>query len=109
MSRGWVLRALGGAGAALLGLVLAVLLGAPLTAALLAFLAGLAAWALVGIVPAAARAPEPAIETTGLPPLPEAIDLLEAVDNPILINRPLVETEKGVRLCRPQEKVREIL
>ena len=31
------------------------------------------------------------------------------VENPILINRPLVETEKGVRLCRPQDKVREIL
>lgn len=30
-------------------------------------------------------------------------------DNPILIERPLVETEKGVRLCRPQDKVREIL
>ncbi len=28
---------------------------------------------------------------------------------PILINRPLVETEKGVRLCRPQEVVLEIL
>ena len=36
--------------------------------------------------------------------------ILEAmVENPILINRPLVETEKGVRLCRPQETVREIL
>ncbi len=31
------------------------------------------------------------------------------VANPILINRPLVETEKGVRLCRPQDIVREIL
>jgi arsenate reductase len=31
------------------------------------------------------------------------------VENPVLINRPLVETEKGVRLCRPQEVVREIL
>ena len=31
------------------------------------------------------------------------------IANPILIERPLVETEKGVRLCRPQEKVREIL
>jgi arsenate reductase len=31
------------------------------------------------------------------------------VANPILINRPLVETGKGVRLCRPQERVREIL
>ncbi len=28
---------------------------------------------------------------------------------PILIERPLVETDKGVRLCRPQDKVREIL
>lgn len=36
--------------------------------------------------------------------------LLQAmVENPILIERPLVETEKGVRLCRPQDKVREIL
>ena len=36
--------------------------------------------------------------------------LLDAmIENPILINRPLVETDKGVRLCRPQEKVREIL
>ena len=31
------------------------------------------------------------------------------IANPVLIERPLVETEKGVRLCRPQERVREIL
>jgi arsenate reductase len=31
------------------------------------------------------------------------------VANPILIERPLVETPKGVRLCRPQDKVREII
>jgi arsenate reductase len=36
--------------------------------------------------------------------------ILEAMaENPILIERPLVETEKGVRLCRPQDKVREVL
>jgi arsenate reductase len=36
--------------------------------------------------------------------------MLEAmVENPILIERPLVETEKGVRLCRPEDRVREIL
>jgi arsenate reductase (glutaredoxin) len=29
--------------------------------------------------------------------------------HPILINRPLVVTEKGVRLCRPAERVLEIL
>jgi arsenate reductase len=37
-------------------------------------------------------------------------EILDAmVDHPILIDRPLVETDKGVRLCRPQDAVREIL
>ena len=43
---------------------------------------------------------------------PEVTDdqILDAmVKHPILINRPLVETDKGVRLCRPQDTVREIL
>lgn len=31
------------------------------------------------------------------------------VAEPVLIERPLVETRKGVRLARPMEKVREIL
>jgi arsenate reductase (glutaredoxin) len=31
------------------------------------------------------------------------------VAHPILINRPLVETEQGVRLCRPQDVVHEII
>jgi len=36
--------------------------------------------------------------------------ILDAMmEHPILIQRPLVSTEKGVRLCRPQEEVREIL
>lgn len=36
--------------------------------------------------------------------------ILEAmVADPMLVERPFVETEKGVRLCRPQEKVGEIL
>ena len=36
--------------------------------------------------------------------------ILEAMaENPILIERPIVETGKGARLCRPQDKVREIL
>ena len=37
----------------------------------------------------------------------EVLDAMVA--HPVLINRPLVETDKGVRLCRPQEVVREIL
>ena len=87
MGKGWVLRTLGGAGAASLGLVLATSLGAPLPAAMFALFAGILAFTLFWTAPAATRAPEPSIETTGLPPLPEAIDLLEAVDNPILIVR----------------------
>ena len=35
--------------------------------------------------------------------------LAAMVANPVLIERPLVETDKGVRLCRPQDKVEEIL
>src|ERR1043165_3561113 len=31
------------------------------------------------------------------------------VGSPVLIERPLVETEKGVRLARPKERVYEIL
>ena len=37
----------------------------------------------------------------------EVLDAM--VKHPILINRPIVETDKGVRLCRPQDTVREIL
>lgn len=39
-----------------------------------------------------------------------ADQILDAmVSEPILIERPLVETDKGVRLCRPQEKVQGII
>ncbi|QTD54951.1 arsenate reductase (glutaredoxin) [Parasphingorhabdus cellanae] len=39
-----------------------------------------------------------------------ADQILDAMaTEPILINRPLVETEKGVRLCRPQDLVQEII
>jgi arsenate reductase len=31
------------------------------------------------------------------------------VEHPILVERPFVETNKGVRLCRPQEKVLDLL
>ena len=57
------------------------------------------------------RAKEELAEQLGLN-RPDVTDdeVLDAmVAHPILINRPLVETDKGVRLCRPQETVREIL
>lgn len=31
------------------------------------------------------------------------------VANPAYVNRPFVETGKGVRFCRPQKRVRDIL
>jgi len=69
-------------------------------------------YARAGIAPAdGLRAKEPLAQDLGLVDSDAGDEsILDAmVENPILINRPLVETEKGVRLCRPQEKVREIL
>ncbi|HEX4849042.1 MAG TPA: arsenate reductase family protein [Novosphingobium sp.] len=48
-------------------------------------------------------------EERGLPGASDATVLAAMAAEPRLIERPLVETEKGVRLCRPQDKVREIL
>ncbi|MGB5779294.1 MAG: arsenate reductase (glutaredoxin) [Allopontixanthobacter sediminis] len=48
-------------------------------------------------------------EERGLPDADDDTVLDAMMAEPILINRPLVETEKGVRLCRPKEKVEEIL
>lgn len=45
----------------------------------------------------------------GLPEADDATVLTAMQAEPILIERPLVETGKGVRLCRPQETVLEIL
>jgi arsenate reductase len=57
------------------------------------------------------RAKEPIAADLGLLELGVDSDtILDAmIEHPILIERPLVETEKGVRLCRPQDKVHEIL
>lgn len=48
-------------------------------------------------------------EERGLPRASDAQVLAAMAAEPKLIERPLVETEKGVRLCRPQETVLEIL
>ncbi|KZY54830.1 arsenate reductase (glutaredoxin) [Erythrobacter sp. HI0063] len=48
-------------------------------------------------------------EERGLPQASDDEVLAAMVADPILIERPLVETEKGVRLCRPQDRVLEIL
>jgi arsenate reductase len=69
-------------------------------------------YARAGITPKEGlRSKEPLAEELGLTG-PDVTDneVLEAmVEHPVLINRPLVETQKGVRLCRPQDVVREII
>jgi two-component system phosphate regulon sensor histidine kinase PhoR len=87
MGRGWIKRALTGIAAAALGLLLAAQAGAPLVAALVALLAGIVAAATLRSSQGSVRAPEPGIAETGQAPLPGSIDLLHAVEDPLLIVR----------------------
>ncbi len=48
-------------------------------------------------------------EQRGLPEADDVAVIDAMVANPAYVNRPLVETDKGVRLCRPQDVVHEIL
>jgi arsenate reductase len=67
---------------------------------------------LAGITPRdGLRAREPLADELGLKRSDVTDDeVLDAmIAHPILIERPIVETANGVRLCRPQDKVREIL
>ena len=48
-------------------------------------------------------------EERGLPDADDQTILAAMLENPAYVNRPFVETEKGVRFCRPQDIVREIL
>ncbi len=45
----------------------------------------------------------------GDPALPDDVLLDAMMAHPILINRPIVVTDKGVRLCRPSEAVLDLL
>jgi arsenate reductase len=57
------------------------------------------------------RAKEPLASELGLndPAVGDDAILDAMMVHPILINRPLVETDKGVALCRPQEEVAKLL
>ena len=57
------------------------------------------------------RAKEPLAEELGLndPSVRDDAILDAMMAHPILINRPLVETDKGAALCRPQDEVRKLL
>ena len=67
-------------------------------------------YARAGITPRdGLRAKEPLASELGLADASDDEILDAMMQHPILVNRPLVETERGVRLCRPQDTVREIL
>lgn len=48
-------------------------------------------------------------EEMGLIGADDATILAAMVEHPILVERPFVETGKGVRLCRPLERIEEVL
>ena len=60
-------------------------------------------------VRAAIRDKEPVYAELGLADASDEALLDAMVAHPILIQRPIVETELGVRVCRPVESVQEIL
>lgn len=73
---------------------------------------------LLGLFAAADLTPRAALRTTKSPAealglLDPAVDdetLLSAmIEHPVLVNRPIVCTPKGVRLCRPSEAVLDLL
>lgn len=59
----------------------------------------------------AIRTKEPDYVTLGLDDtsLSDEVLLARMVENPVLINRPFVRTDKGARLCRPFETIEDIL
>ena len=73
---------------------------------------------LLGLFAAAGLTPRTALRETKSPaqelglldPLVEDNTLLDAMlKHPVLVNRPIVCTPKGVRLCRPSETVLDLL
>lgn len=73
---------------------------------------------LLGLFAAAGLTPRQALRTTkspaadmGLldPGVDDAALLTAMVEHPILVNRPIVCSPKGVRLCRPSETVLDLL
>ncbi len=73
---------------------------------------------LLGLFAAADLTPRKALRETKSPAkelglLDQSVDdealLAAMIEHPVLVNRPIVCTPKGVRLCRPSEKVLDVL
>ena len=72
----------------------------------------LALFAAAGLTPREAlrEKKSPAAELGLLEPgVPDERILQAMIEHPVLVNRPLVATPKGVRLCRPSERVLDLL
>jgi arsenate reductase len=72
----------------------------------------LALFAAAGLTPrdALRETKSPAKELGLLEPgVPDETILAAMLEHPVLVNRPIVATPKGVRLCRPSETVLELL
>ena len=71
-----------------------------------------ALFAEAGLTPREAlRDKEPVASELGLldPAAPDAAILTAMVEHPVLVNRPIVRTPKGAALCRPSERVFDLL
>lgn len=73
---------------------------------------------LLGLFAAAGLTPRAALRTTKSPAeelgltdhsVPDEVLLAAMLEHPVLVNRPIVCTHKGVRLCRPSEAVLDLL
>lgn len=71
---------------------------------------------IAGLIAAAGLTPQQALrlrgtdaEEQGLPSASDDVVLDAMVANSAYVERPFVETEKGVRLCRPLDRIHEIL
>jgi arsenate reductase len=72
----------------------------------------LALFAGAGLTPRTAlRVSKSPAEELGLtdPSVDDETILAAMLEHPVLVNRPIVVTQKGIRLCRPSEVVLEIL
>lgn len=72
----------------------------------------LALFAGAGLTPRTAlRVSKSPAEELGLtdPSVDDETILAAMLEHPVLVNRPIVVTQKGIRLCRPSETVLEIL
>jgi arsenate reductase len=72
----------------------------------------LALFAGAGLTPRTAlRVSKSPAEELGLtdPSVDDETILAAMLEHPVLVNRPIVVTQKGIRLCRPSETVLEVL